>query len=462
MLKIYNTLTNKKEIFEPIDENNIKMYVCGPTVYARAHLGNARSVVVYDVLYRILTTIFPKVTYLRNITDVDDKIINAALAEGVLTTEIVQRYTNFFHEDMRYLNCLDPTFEPKATDYIGDMIGLIGRLIEQKKAYIKNGNVYFDVASFPNYGCLSKRNTSDQIDNVRISENSDKENNEDFVLWKVEKNATDAIFDSPWGKGRPGWHIECSAMTFANFGHDFDIHGGGSDLKFPHHENEIAQVCAAYEGANYAKYWIHNGFLTVDGQKMSKSLGNFITVEDIRKQNLDGAFVRYSMLRTHYSQPFDWSEDGIKSSKKDLEKICNILINYPELRNSEEKIDVDREFFTYLLDDMNTSSALMHLQTMSNQILASTDEDFKFNIAKQMNTSLRFLGFDAFNLIDKYLKIEIQDDEVEKLIDERKIARLAKDFKKSDEIRDKLSRYNIEVKDLKNNEQKWSRVVKFG
>ncbi len=461
MLKIHNTMTNKKEIFEPIDKNNIKMYVCGPTVYARAHLGNARSVVVYDILYRILSKIFPKVTYLRNITDVDDKIINAAMAEGVLTTDIVKRYTDFFHEDMEYLSCLSPTFEPRATNYISDMIGLIERLIEQKKAYIKNGNVYFDVASFPDYGCLSKRNLADQIDGARVAANSDKEHNEDFVLWKVEKNETDAIFESPWGPGRPGWHIECSAMTFANFGHDFDIHGGGSDLKFPHHENEIAQVCAAYDGAHYAKYWVHNGFLTVDGQKMSKSLGNFITVEDIRKQNLDGAFVRYSMLRTHYSQPFDWSDDGVKNSKRDLEKICNILINYPEFQDEIGDVDVGGEFFNYLLDDMNTPAGLMCLQTLANQIIAANDEGLKRNLARQLAANFKFLGFDVFALIAKYLRKDLKDDEIADLINQRKAARMEKNFAKSDEIRDLLLKAGVDVKDLKNNEQKWSRIVRF-
>jgi cysteinyl-tRNA synthetase len=456
-LKLYNTLTEKKEIFQPIDQSNITMYVCGPTVYARAHLGNARSVVVYDILYRILQKIFPKITYLRNITDVDDKIIKAAFEEKTTTTKIAEKYTNFFHQDMDYLLCLKPTFEPKATNYINDMIHLIEKLIEQKKAYIKNGSVYFDVSEFQDYGKLSKRKLNDQIDGARIQQNKDKDDTEDFVLWKVEKSETDAIFESPWGLGRPGWHIECSAMTFANFGHTFDIHGGGSDLKFPHHENEIAQICASHKDAHYAKYWVHNGFLTVEGQKMSKSLGNFITVEDIHKQNLDGEIVRYAMLRTHYTQPFDWSEKGILDAKKDLKKLCDILINFPEVKNNQS-INIHKKFFDNLLDDMNTSAALMLLQTLGNSIYLEKDKNIQIQIAEQIYQSLLFIGIDLFILIDKY-KSKIDENLIDQLIKERKIAKTEKNFQKSDEIRNQLIESGIEIKDMKNGEIFWSRTV---
>lgn len=456
-LKLYNTLTDKKEIFEPINKSDVTMYVCGPTVYARAHLGNARSVVVYDILYRILQKVFPKVSYLRNITDVDDKIIKAALDENTTTKEIVKRYTDFFHEDMEYLNCLSPNFEPRATNYIQDMIKIIERLISEGKAYVKNENVYFDVSEFPEYGRLSKRKLDEQMDAVRIRENTEKDDNEDFVLWKVEKNNTDAIFQSPWGMGRPGWHIECSAMTFANFGCNFDIHGGGSDLKFPHHENEIAQICAAYKEAHYARYWVHNGFLTVNGQKMSKSLGNFITVEDIRKQNLDGEIARYTMLRTHYTQPFDWSNDAINNAKKDLKKLCDILINFPDLEQSISRTPSD-EFFNYLLDDMNTSSALMHLQSLANKINSENDHKIKYEFAKQINDSLNFIGINPFSLIEKY-KPKVDEDEIKKLLEERKIAKHEKNFKRSDEIRDQLIKLGIEIKDLKDENTTWSKVV---
>ncbi len=461
-LKIYNTLTEKKEIFQPIDESNIKMYVCGPTVYARAHLGNARSVVVYDVLYRILQKIFPKVTYLRNITDVDDKIIKAAQNENTTTTQIATRYANFFHEDMEYLNCLSPSFEPKATNYINDMIDLIKKLIEKKKAYIKNDSVYFDVSEFAEYGKLSKRNVKEQINSVRIAKNDEKEDAEDFVLWKVEKNETDAIFESPWGRGRPGWHIECSAMIFANFGDTFDIHGGGSDLKFPHHENEIAQVCGAYPDAHYAKYWVHNGFLTVEGQKMSKSLQNFITVSDIREKNLDGEIVRYAMLRTHYTQPFDWSEDSILNAKRDLKKLCDTLILFPELQNDENLNDLNLydKFFENLLDDMNTSSALMSLQTLANQIHIENDKKIQYELASKIYNSLKFIGIDLFALIKKYLSA-IDENLISQLIEERKIAKNKKDFKKADEIRNKLIDLGIEIKDLKDGSVSWFQTIRF-
>jgi cysteinyl-tRNA synthetase len=459
-LKLHNTLSGKKEIFQPIDHSNITMYVCGPTVYARAHLGNARSIIVYDILYRILQKIYPKVTYLRNITDVDDKIIKAAFDEKTTTTKISDRYTKFFHEDMKYLSCLNPTFEPKATNYIKDMIEIIEQLIHQKKAYIKNGSVYFDVSEFPNYGKLSKRKLDEQIDCARIKENEDKDNAEDFVLWKVEPTETDAIFESPWGPGRPGWHIECSAMTFANFGHTFDIHGGGSDLKFPHHENEIAQICAAHKDAHYAKYWVHNGFLTVDGQKMSKSLENFITVEDIRKKNLDGEIARYTMLRTHYTQPFDWSEQNILETKKDLKKLCDILINFPELENREAEENLHEKFFENLLDDMNTPIALMSLQTLANQIHSENDEKVRKNLALKIYSCLKFIGIDPFILIKKYGS-KVDENTIQKLIKERKIAKNEKNFSKSDEIRVELTKLGIEVKDVKNNEMTWSRVVNF-
>ena len=458
-LKLHNTLTGEKEIFQPIDESNIKMYVCGPTVYARAHLGNARSVVVYDILYRILQKIYPKVTYLRNITDVDDKIIKAAFNENTTTTDIAEKYTNFFHEDMRYLDCLNPTFEPKATQYICDVISLIEKLLEQKKAYITNGSVYFDVSEFPDYGKLSKRKLDDQIDDVRIKKNDDKNDAEDFVLWKVETTNTDAIFESPWGPGRPGWHIECSAMIFANFGHTFDIHGGGSDLKFPHHENEIAQVCAAYKDASYAKYWVHNGFLTFEGQKMSKSLENFITVDDIRKKNLDGEIVRYTMLRTHYTQPFDWSEHGILDAKKDLKKLCDILINFPEVENKKSE-DLYEKFFESLLDDMNTPIALMSLQSLAGQIHSENNKQTQFDLASQIYHSLKFIGIDLFILIKKYCS-KADDSMINQLIEERKIAKNEKNFQKSDEIRDALINLGIEIQDLKGGEVSWSKTVNF-
>jgi cysteinyl-tRNA synthetase len=453
-LYLYNTLTDKKELFSPLDSDCITMYVCGPTVYDRAHLGNARSVVVYDVLYRILRKIFTSVKYLRNITDIDDKIIKSALEEKVNTKEISERYTKFFQQDMEYLNCLDPTMQPKATEYIPQMIELIEKLISEKKAYIKNGSVYFDVSEFSEYGKLSKRKIGEQISGIRIQKNEEKESNEDFALWKVDKTDTDAIFESPWGLGRPGWHIECSAMTCANFGYNFDIHGGGGDLKFPHHENEIAQVCAAHPEAHYANYWVHNGFLMVNGEKMSKSLGNFISIGDLIGKKINGNVIRYALLSADYGQALDWNDNLIEQSRSNLNKIIKLYRDF-NLYDKEDTIvndDLHEEFWLCLLNDMNTSSALMSLQTLANKLCKIDNIEDKKRLFIQLKNSFKFLGFDIKSLMKKKI---VDDARVNELIEMRKKAKIGRNFQEADRLRDEITKLGVILSDKKDGSVEW-------
>ena len=453
-LYLHNTLTDKKESFIPLDCNCITMYVCGPTVYDRAHLGNARSVVVYDVLYRILQEIFPNVRYLRNITDIDDKIIKSALEKKVSTKEISEKYTKFFQEDMQYLNCLEPTMQPKATEYISQMIELIEKLISEKKAYIKNGSVYFDVSEFSEYGKLSRRKIDEQISGVRIKTNEEKESDEDFVLWRVEKTDTDAIFESPWGLGRPGWHIECSVMTCANFGYDFDIHGGGGDLKFPHHENEIAQVCAAHPEAHYAKYWVHNGFLMVNGEKMSKSLGNFVTIGDLIEKKINGNVIRYALLSADYGQALDWNDNLIEQSRNNLSKIVKLYRDF-DCYDTEDRIvndDLYEEFWLCLLNDINASSALMSLQTLANQLHKIDNINDKKRLFTQLKNSFKFLGFDIKSLMKKKV---VDVDRVKELIEMRKEAKIERNFQEADRLRDEITKLGVILSDKKDGSVDW-------
>ena len=314
MLGIYNTLDGKIG-FEPIDKENIKMYVCGPTVYDRVHLGNGRNLVVFDVLFRVLRFIYGEehVTYVRNITDIDDKIIKAAEEKHIDETILASEMKDYFQKDCEYLNCLEPTFEPRVTQEIPEIIKTIQKIIDNGNAYVKDGNVMFSVGSFPEYGLLSNRKIDTNKQNIRIEEKEYKDNQDDFLLWK--KTEKGLSWDSPWGRGRPGWHIECSAMSNKYLGENFDIHGGGADLKFPHHENEIAQSKCAHKGSSFAKYWIHNGFLMMDGKKMSKSLGNFITIGDVKIKGVNGNALRLALLSTHYRKPMNFSNKLLSDSE---------------------------------------------------------------------------------------------------------------------------------------------------
>ncbi len=429
MIKLSNSLTRTIVPFAPHDPQHIKMYVCGPTVYARPHIGNARSVVVYDVLYRLLSHDFPKVTFVRNITDVDDKINAAAVERGITIQALTSEVTQQFHDDMGALNCLKPTVEPRATEHIAQMIALIERLIAGGFAYAAEGHVLFRVQKDPNYGQLSRRSVKDMIAGARVEVAPYKEYAGDFVLWKPasEKDDASSKFDSPWGIGRPGWHIECSAMSEAHLGTDFDIHGGGADLMFPHHENEIAQSTCGNHGSTYAKYWVHNGFLTVEGEKMSKSLGNFITVYDLLSKGVKGEVIRLALMSARYNEPFDWSQKLLEDSEKMLNRMY---------RNAAPNAGgtVHPEVLDALRDNLNTPKALAILQTLNDDYLLPTA---RFLGLLEQDTDSWFKGDSAG---EDTLWIDVQ-------IEARNAAKKARDFGQADAIRDMLKAKGIVLED---------------
>jgi cysteinyl-tRNA synthetase len=429
-IRLSNTLSRTVEEFAPIDPNHVRMYVCGPTVYARPHIGNARSVVVYDVLYRLLAHDFPKVTYARNITDVDDKINAAAVERGISIQALTEEVTAQFHEDMLALGCLKPTIEPRATTHIKQMIAMIEQLIKSGHAYAAEGHVLFSVKSDAAYGQLSRRSQKDMIAGARVEVAPYKKDPGDFVLWKPasEKDDASSKFDSPWGKGRPGWHIECSAMASEHLGTDFDIHGGGSDLMFPHHENEIAQATCAHAGSHYAKYWVHNGFLTVNGEKMSKSLGNFITVHDLLSNDVKGEVIRFALMSTRYNEPLDWSEKLLSDSKIVLDRLYRSSVMPAGLRRDDT---INSELLNALRDNLNTPKALAVLQTLEGETLRAAGYFLGF---LQQTPEQWFQGNEDSAWIDA---------EIEK----RNAAKKAKDFAASDAIRDALKAQGILLED---------------
>ncbi|NOT70350.1 MAG: cysteine--tRNA ligase [Hyphomicrobium sp.] len=443
-LTLYNTLTRKKEPFSPIDANNVRMYVCGPTVYDFAHIGNARPVIVFDVLFRLLRHVYgaDHVTYARNITDVDDKINARALRDypGLPLNDAIARVTektaDQFHADVKALGCLEPTVEPRATDNIAQMIGIIQSLLARGHAYVASGEVLFDTASMPDYGELSKRNLDEQQAGARIEVDAHKKNPGDFVLWKLS-SAEEPGWDSPWGRGRPGWHIECSAMSARYLGQVFDIHGGGLDLIFPHHENEIAQSRCAHGTPVMAKTWMHNGFLQVEGEKMSKSLGNFITINELLA-DWPGEVLRFNMLRTHYRQPIDWTKKSVDESARILDGWASAIATGGAATPHASVVEA-------LSDDLNTPLAIAELHKLGN----AGDH-------AALGASLRFIGFTGATLRARAEKQAAAAGEVashvEPLIAARLAARKAKDFKESDRIRDELAGMGITLKDTKNKE----------
>lgn len=447
VIKFFNTLAKNKEVFEPIDKNHIRFYVCGPTVYSRPHIGNARSIVVYDLLYRFLQSEFPKVTYVRNITDVDDKINKAAKKNNISIRQLTNQVIKDFNSDISYLNVLKPSFEPKVTENISEIIQFIEKLIASNNAYISEGHVLFDVNSYKDYGKLARRNLDEIMAGYRVEEAGYKKNPLDFVLWKPasENDDISSIFNSPWSNGRPGWHIECSAMSNKFLGQDFDIHGGGADLQFPHHENEIAQSKCANHGSNYAKYWMHNGFLTVSGEKMSKSLGNFVTIADLIKKNISGIVIKFLLLSTHYRKPLDFTDKALKDATKSIEKFYSIL---DQNSLSLEKFDNPylEKVILSLKDDLNSPLAF--------SILHSLIKDFKNSNQKEKLQSnlveiLEFLGLIDQKYFYSKSKINVNEDYILAKIEERNIAKKNKDYTKADKIRDELLSNNIMIKDNK-------------
>ena len=428
-LKIYNTLSKEKELFQPLDDQSIKMYVCGPTVYSYAHIGNARPAVIFDTLYRLLKNIYPEVIYVRNITDVDDKINEAAKKLNKPISYITEKYTDIYHEDMRSLSVLSPNHEPRVTDNIAQIISMIQRILDNKKAYINDNHILFDITSFDQYGKLSNRDMDEMLSGARVEVAEYKKTPGDFVLWKPSKD-DEPGWDSPWGFGRPGWHIECSSMVETYLGEEIDIHGGGQDLIFPHHENEIAQSCSAHNSKSYAKYWMHNGYLNMEGEKMSKSLGNIITVKELLEK-YDGEVIRLALLSTHYRKPINFGESLLEQSKNILNKL------YKNLNNQSYEDVVSKDVINPLLDDLNTPLAISSL--------------LKIKCSKTLIKSANLLGLlnrTQKEWLSSNNKSTISENDIELLIQERDGARKSKDFAKADEIRDQLEQNNVILEDI--------------
>ena len=474
-MKLYNTMTNKIEEFKTIEENKVKMYVCGPTVYNYIHLGNARPIVVFDTLARYFKYKGMEVDYVQNFTDVDDKIINKSIEEGISASEVSEKYIKCFFEDINRLNILDSVKRPKVTENMEEIIEIIQKLIDNGFAYEKDGDVYFEVKKYKDYGKLSNQKIEELELGARIDVSEIKKNPVDFALWKKKKDG-EPFWESPWGQGRPGWHIECSAMAKKYLGDTFDIHGGGQDLVFPHHENEIAQSKCAYHG-NFANYWLHNGFIQINGDKMSKSLGNFFLLREILEK-FSGNVVRLFILSTHYRKPINFSFENMEDTKKALQNIVksmnkfeNIVEKYKNekienIKNSEfsQKInEFDKKFEEAMDEDMNTPQALATIfdQIRETNKFISTNENEFSTIYYEIKKSYDSLKAKIENVFGIAIEVEnaVKEEEgenmeltkklIELLIKLRSEARSEKNFKLSDEIRDELKALGVEIKDNK-------------
>ena len=439
-LHLTNSLTNKKEVFNPINQEKVSLYACGPTVYDNPHVGNARALVVFDILFRILIELYgkQKVIYIRNITDIDDKIIEASKKKNISISELTKEITNKFHLDCENLFCLKPTQEPKATDNVKEMIEMTEQLINKKAAYEKKGHVYFSVSSYKNYGKLSNKNLEDLKSGSRVEISKLKKDPLDFVLWKPS-DKTDPGWDSPWGRGRPGWHLECSVMSAKYLGSNFDIHGGGLDLIFPHHENEIAQSCVYNNTDKFANYWVHNGFVTMNKEKMSKSLQNITTIEDaINKYS--GQVVRLSLLSAQYKQPLDWNKELLLEQSKTLDKWYSMY--------SSEVSEKVPDCFQDLLDDMNTPLYISKLHELFQQ-----SQNGNSDKKKEFNKACRIIGLFSESIAERIIfkksKIKISEKFILDRITDREQAKKNGNYKLADQIRNKLNKEGIDIKDEK-------------
>ncbi|MFN3232744.1 MAG: cysteine--tRNA ligase [Alphaproteobacteria bacterium] len=447
-LSLYNSLTRAKQPFEPLDPSNVRMYVCGPTVYDFAHIGNARPVVVFDVLFRLLRHLYgaDHVTYVRNITDIDDKINERAAENGEDIRDLTTRTADQFHADMDALGALRPSIEPRATEHIPQMIAMMQRLIALGHAYEADGHVLFSVKSDETYGELSRRSMDEMIAGARVEVAPYKNDAADFVLWKPSSDDLPG-WDSPWGRGRPGWHIECSAMGETHLGETFDIHGGGIDLIFPHHENEIAQSRCAHDGAPLARYWMHNGFLSVEGEKMSKSLGNFFTVNELLA-DWPGEVMRYAMLATQYRQPLDWTNDGLTQAKQSLDRIYRALRALDDVE--AEAADVPDSVLAPLMDDLNTPLTLAALHDLTTECNKAERQADRGRYKGELLAAGRLLGLleaspEAW--LHAGTPDSLDSDAIEGLIQDRIDARKNKDFAEADRIRDDLAAQGIILED---------------
>jgi cysteinyl-tRNA synthetase len=476
-LSLYNTLTRRKDLFTPLDEKNVRVYVCGPTVYDFAHIGNARPVIVFDVLYRLLRHRYgaDHVRYVRNITDVDDKINAAAKANKESIRELTERTAKAFHEDVAALGCLPPDVEPRATEHIPQMIAMIGRLIAGGNAYVADGHVLFSVASDPQYGKLSRRNRDEMIAGARVEVAPYKRDPADFVLWKPSP-ADLPGWESPWGRGRPGWHIECSAMSETHLGESFDIHGGGLDLIFPHHENEIAQSECVHHGKQFAQIWMHNGFVTVDGAKMAKSEGNFRTIREVLTEvggPSRGEIARFAMLMGHYRDPLDWTSDRLQQAKQGLDRF------YLALRGGGDAAPgaIAPRVMAALEDDLNTPLAIAALYEILAEINRASDPAEKARLQSELIAGGAVMGLlqqdpeawlkggqvinvsivERLELKDSY-PVSVTNPEIDPLVAERSEARKRKDFKRADEIRAQLAMKGILLEDKPDGTTEWRRA----
>ncbi len=435
-----NSLGNQKEKFKPINSKKIGMYVCGPTVYDNPHIGNARPLIVFDILFKVLKCKYgnKEVTYVRNITDIDDKIIKSSLEKNISIGDLTKKITKIFHEDCKYLNCEVPSHEPKATENISLMVEMISKLIKKGNAYENKQHVYFDVNKFEDYGKLSNKNLDDLISGARVEISENKKNPADFVLWKPSSE-TEPSWDSPWGKGRPGWHLECSVMSKKFLGDKFDIHGGGIDLIFPHHENEIAQSRCANENETFANYWVHNGFITISSEKMSKSQGNVLTIDDL-KNKVNGQVVRLALISAHYKQPLDWNEKLLSESQKTINKWYE---SYTDLKN---KVLIPQDYLAPLYDDLNTPGYIANLHKLFEKSQKGSIKDKEIFMS-----ACNFVGLlnEDKNTWEKFKQSnsKISKEEIENKIEERNIARKNKDYKAADDIRNELLDKGVLIED---------------
>jgi cysteinyl-tRNA synthetase len=459
-LKLYNTLTRAKDVFAPIDPANVRMYVCGPTVYDYAHIGNARPIIVFDVLYRLLRHVYgaDHVRYVRNITDVDDKINARAAQRGITIRELTEETNKVFQQDVKALGCLEPSVQPRATEHIAEMVAIVTRLIEAGHAYAADGHVLFDVPSMKDYGRLSRRSLDEMLAGARVDVAPYKRGDMDFVLWKPSKESEPG-WESPWGRGRPGWHLECSAMSWKHLGETFDIHGGGIDLVFPHHENEIAQSRCAFRSGVMANVWMHNGFLQVEGEKMSKSLGNFVTIHELLHtekfggRKWPGEVLRLAMLRTHYRQPIDWTVKALEEAEATLDKWYRVV------GDTSSNDAPDPDVVDALTDDLNTPKALSQLH----QLAWSEDAPWRLQGAstpsqKPLRASANLLGLLCQTQTEWFAgrgEPHVDTAEIQFMIDARLAARAAKNWGESDRIRDELAAMGVALKDNKDGTTTW-------
>ena len=435
-----NNLSNKKEKFIPLDQNNVGMYVCGPTVYDNPHIGNARPLVIFDILYKVLKSKYghDKITYIRNITDVDDKIIKSSKEKNVSIVDLTNNIIAEFNDDCNYLNLENPSQQPKATEHIDLMIDMINSLINKGFAYEANNHVYFEVSKFSDYGKLSNKKLEDLIAGSRVEVSKNKKKSEDFVLWKPSIN-DEPFWDSPWGKGRPGWHLECSAMSKKYLGNVFDIHGGGIDLIFPHHENEIAQSRCVNDTKVFANYWVHNAFITMSNEKMAKSTGNILKIKDF-KDNIDGQVLKLALMSAHYKQPLDWNEKLLEDCKNTIDKWYEV---YKVLK---DKSVLNEDILSPLYDDLNTPGYIANLHKLYDKALKGNDADKNLFV-----TACNFIGILNKTkeewLEFKKKKLSITEADILKKIELRNKAREDKDYKRADLIRDELLDKGVLIED---------------